>query len=256
MKSILELKNVSFSYISTAPILENISFLVSQGSWLSILGPNGSGKTTLLKLISRILSPKSGQLYLEEKTYTAFSSKDLARHVAYVAQDFYPTFSLSVLEFVLLGRAPYLTGLSFESEQDHAIALQGLKDTDTLAFKDRLLHTLSDGERQRVSLAKALTQKPQILLLDEPSSHLDLKYQIEIFSLLKELQQKKNLTLISVLHDLRLTEMFSEDVLFLKNHSLFAHGKTKTLLTEENLYQVFDVRISGLEISTLQHLLS
>ena len=244
MKPILELKDISFNYASSIPILENISFSVPKGSWLSILGPNGSGKTTLLKLMSRILLPKNGHLTLEERSYDSFSSKELAQHVAYVSQDFYPTFSLSVLEFVLLGRAPHLKGFSFESEKDKAIALQSLKDTDTLDFKDRLLHTLSAGERQRVALAKALTQEPKILLLDEPSSHLDLKYQIEIFSLLKELRQKKNLTIIVVLHDLHLTKEFSEDVLFLKNHSLFAQGKVQALLTEENIYHVFDVRIS------------
>ncbi|MBI3019024.1 MAG: ABC transporter ATP-binding protein [Deltaproteobacteria bacterium] len=247
MKPILELKNSSFNYTSSVPILQDISFSVSKGSWLSILGPNGSGKTTLLKLMSRILLPKSGQLFLEGRTYDSFSFKELAQHIAYVSQDFYPTFSLSVFEFVLLGRAPHLKGLSLESEKDMAIAIQSLKDTDTLEFKDRLLHTLSGGERQRVTLAKALTQEPQILFLDEPSSHLDLKYQIEIFSLLKELRQKKNLTIVSVLHDLYLTKEFSEEILFLKNHSLFAQGKTQALLTEENFYHVFDVRIKSKE---------
>ena len=244
MKPILELKNISFNYPSSVPILQDISFLVSKGSWLSILGPNGSGKTTLLKLMSRILLPKNGHLTLEERSYDSFSSKDLARHIAYVSQDFYLPFSLSVLEFVLLGRAPHLKGFSFESEKDRTTAIQSLKDTDTLEFKDRLLHTLSGGERQRVALAKALTQEPKILLLDEPSSHLDLKYQIEIFSLLKKLRQNKNLTIVSVLHDLHLTKEFSEEILFLKNHTLFAQGRTQALLTEENIYRVFDVRIS------------
>jgi len=244
MNSILELKNIFFQYAPLTPLLENISFSVSRGSWLSILGPNGCGKTTLLKIISRQLLPQQGTLYLDEKPYDTFSSKALAQQMATVSQECYPTFSLSVLEFVLLGRAPHLKGLSFESEADHAMALQALKDTDTLAFKDRLLHTLSGGERQRVILAKALTQEPRLLLLDEPSSHLDLKYQIEIFSLLKELQQKKNLTLISVLHDIHLTKEFSEEILFLKNYTLFAHGKTQALLTEENLSRVFDIRIS------------
>lgn len=244
MNPILELKDITFHYTPSVSILQDISFSISKGSWLSILGPNGGGKTTLLKLMSRILLPKSGELYLEGKAYDSFSPKELAQQIAYVSQDFYPTFSLSVLEFVLLGRAPHLKGFSFESEKDQAIALQRLKDTETLEFKDRLLHTLSGGERQRVYLAKALTQEPQILLLDEPSSHLDLKYQMELFSLLKELHHKKNLTIVSVLHDLRLTKEFSEEILFFKNHSLFARGKTQALLTEENLYRVFDVRVS------------
>ncbi len=244
MTPILELKHISFDHTPQHPLLQDISFAVSRGTWLSILGPNGSGKTTLLKLISRILLPKEGNLYLYDKTFDSFSLKELAQHIAYVSQDFQPIFSLSVLEFVLLGRAPYLKGLSFESEKDMSIAIQSLKDTDTLKFKDRLLHTLSGGEKQRVLLAKALTQEPQILLLDEPSAHLDLKYQIEVFSLLKNLRQKKNLTIISVLHDIRLTKEFSEEILFLKNGLPVAQGKTQALLTEENLYQIFDVRIS------------
>ena len=242
MTQSLELKNISFSY-TNIPLLKNISLTIQKNSWLSILGPNGEGKTTLLKLMGKLLHPQEGELWLYEKPFHSISLKEFAQTLAYVPQGVEPVYAISVFDFVLMGRTPFLTGLSFESHEDRECAEMNLKSTDTFHLKNRFFHTLSSGEKQRVLIARALTQTPRIILLDEPTAHLDLKYQLEILSLLERLQKERELTLVMVLHDLGLARHFSQEIVFIKNYSIFAQGKAEELLTEEIIYRVFNVRL-------------
>ncbi|MEK7790168.1 MAG: ABC transporter ATP-binding protein [Deltaproteobacteria bacterium] len=155
-----------------------------------------------------------------------------------------PLFSLSVIDFVMMGRAPYLKGFSFSTPTDEKIAEESLSQVGLLDYKDRWLHTLSAGEKQRALIAKAITQSTPILLLDEPTAHLDLKYQIETLSLLKSLQKKKNLTPLIVLHDFHLASEWSDDVILIHNESIFAQGAAKEVLTEKNILEVFGVNVA------------
>lgn len=250
---VLELRDISFGYpthgrltrggANISWILKHISFSITKGAFTTILGANGSGKTTLLKLILRALIPQRGELYWDHRPYQTLSQRTLSQNIAYVPQTMDPLFSMSVMDFVLLGRAPFLQGLSFESNRDIEIAYESLLDTGSISFKDRDFHTLSGGEKQRVLLAKALTQSPKLLLLDEPTAHLDIKHQWGMLSLLKKLHQKKQLTILMVLHDFQLASEFSDEIIFLKDQTLKAKGAPQTLLTEENIHDTFGIEV-------------
>lgn len=242
--SLLELDRVSFGYARSILVLEHLSFSIKKGTFTTILGMNGSGKSTLLKLICGILTPHQGEIYLNQSPYRIFNKRSLSQKLAYFPQNISPLFSISVLDFVLLGRAPFLTGFGFESEHDIHIAHQSLQDTDTFQFKNRAFHTLSGGEKQRVLLAKALTQTPEILLLDEPTTHLDIKHQLELLSLLKTLYKKREMTILAVFHDFQLASELSDELIFLKDHRLEDKGTPQSLLTEENIRRMFGVDVA------------
>lgn len=240
----IEAKEISFAYDKGRPICSHFSFSIRQGKMTAILGPNGCGKTTLLKLICRLLKPQQGEIYIEGNPIQSLNTKMLAQKITYVPQEISPLFSLSVIDFVLMGRAPYLKGFSFPARTDEQIAEESLSHVGLLAYKDRELQTLSAGEKQRALIAKALTQSTPLLLLDEPTAHLDLKYQIETLSLLKSLQKKKDLTCLIVLHDLQLASEWSDEVILIQNESIFAQGAAKEVLTEKNILQVFGIPVA------------
>lgn len=244
MTSAVEVKQLSFAFDEAKPICRHFSFSIRQGKMTAILGPNGCGKTTLLKLICRLLTPQQGEIYLEGIPIQSLNTKMLARKITYVPQEISPLFSLSVIDFVLMGRAPYLKGFSFPAEADEQIAEESLSYVGLLEYRNRELQTLSAGEKQRALIAKALTQSTPILLLDEPTSHLDLKYQIETLSLLKSIQKKKNITCLVVLHDFHLANEWSDEVILIQNGSIFAQGIVKEVLTEKNILQVFGIPVA------------
>ena len=167
--------------------MQDITFSVETGDFLGILGPNGSGKTTLLKSISRVLKPRKGAIFLDDNSLYGMKTMEVAKKLAMVPQDSAITFSFTAFQIVLMGRTPHLSRLETESEKDLAIAKKAMAFTGTLHLADRLITELSGGERQRVIIARALTQEPKILLLDEPTTHLDVSNQLEIMDLLKQL---------------------------------------------------------------------
>ncbi len=240
----IEVKEISFAYDKGGPTCGRFSFSIRQGKMTSILGPNGCGKTTLLKLMSRLLVSQEGEIYLEGSPLKSLDSKTVAQKVTYVPSQISPLFSLSVIDFVLMGRAPYLKGFCFPAEADEQIAEESLSYVGLLEYRDRQLQTLSSGEKQRALIAKALTQSTPILLLDEPTAHLDLKYQIETLALLKSLQKKKNLTYLIVLHDFHLANEWSDEVILIQHGKIFAQGFTKDVLTEKNILEVFEVKVA------------
>ena len=239
----LSVDNLRFHY-PDVPVLRDISFDVTTGDFLSLLGPNGSGKSTLLRLLDRILIPEAGSIMLKGRRLEDYSRRDLARLVAYVPQDTTWAFPYTVFEVVLMGRSPYVGRSGFENSDDidRARAMMELTDIGHLAGK--LITAISGGERQRALIARALCQQPEILLLDEPNAHLDINHQVEIFQILKEQNERKNLTIISVSHDLNLAASFSKRVLLLSESggdgaTIFAFGTPHEVLTGPNIETVY-----------------
>jgi iron complex transport system ATP-binding protein len=238
----LSIEGIDCFYESTK-ILENMQFSVKTGTFLGILGPNGSGKTTLLKSISRVLKPRKGLILLDDLDVYKMKSRELAKHMAVVPQSSNIAFSFTALDIVLMGRTPHLSRLESESTKDLAIARKAMEYTKTWAFAKRPVTELSGGEKQRVIIARALTQEPKILLLDEPTSHLDIGNQLEILDLLKQLCNDKRVLIISVFHDFNLAARYCDSIIMLKQGKIVAAGNVAEILTSETIKNVFEIDV-------------
>lgn len=235
---------MSFGYARGAgarPVFEDVSLGIPQGAVLGLLGPNGSGKSTLLRLMSGVLPPHSGSVLLDGTPIARLTRRDLARRIAVVPQETRATFDFTVLEMVLMGRYPHLGTLELEGAADVEIARAAMRDTGTESLADRLFGTLSGGEKQRVVIAAALAQASDILLLDEPTTALDLRFQFEVMAVLKRLNAERGTTLVVSTHDLNLAAALCEQVVLLKSGRVLAHGATADTLTADNLRALYDV---------------
>ncbi|MEC0180424.1 ABC transporter ATP-binding protein [Paenibacillus peoriae] len=222
--------------------LKNISWSVDEGSWWGIIGPNGSGKSTLLHLLSGVDQPTSGSVHIYGKKIGSYSRKELSRLVAVLQQEGLPPVGYTVREVVEMGRFPHQDWLGREKGVDvELITARVLERLGLASLADRALDRLSGGQRQRVALAKVMVQEPQILLLDEPTTYLDLRYQLEFMELLAEWRQETGVTIIAVLHDLNLTAQFCDDLLVLKDGMIEGVGASAELLTEERIRRVYGV---------------
>ncbi len=237
---VLTIDGIDCSY-GSVKVLEDIQFAVKSGEFLGLLGPNGSGKTTLLKSISRVLKPQKGVILIDDKDIYNLKTLEVARQLAVVPQDTPVTFDFTSLEIVLMGRNPHIPRFKMESKEDLAIAKNSMKLTGTWQFADRPVTELSGGEKQRVIIARALTQEPKILLLDEPTTHLDICNQLEIMDLLQELCKTKKILIIAVFHDFNLAARYCDSVILLKEGKIVAVGESNKTLTSENVKKVFNV---------------
>jgi iron complex transport system ATP-binding protein len=228
-------------YYGSVKVLENLHFSVKGGDFVGVLGPNGSGKTTLIRSISRTLKPHRGVILLDDIDVYTLKSVEAARRMAVVPQDTAITFNFTALDIVLMGRNPHLGRFQMESERDIAIARKAMEITNTWHLADRPVNELSGGERQRVIIARALAQEPKVLLLDEPTVHLDINNQLEIMDLLKELCTKKKLIVLAVFHDFNLAARYCNLVILLKKGKIHSIGKANDVLTSENIKSVFHV---------------
>jgi len=238
MSTLLKIRNLFGGYYQ-GDVIKGLSLDVSKGDFLVIIGPNGSGKTTLLRLASRTLVLRSGEISYNDENITKMHLKEFCRKVAFVSQDIATGFSFTVMELVLMGRIPHLKRLQFESKKDIDIALDKLHLTDTLNLKDKRIDELSAGERQRVVIARALTQEPELLFLDEPTSHLDIGHQVQILDLLKKLNTESNLTIVMILHDLNLASAYSNRIALLDKGNIFKEGSPQEVLTYQNIEAVY-----------------
>ncbi|MBM4025530.1 MAG: ABC transporter ATP-binding protein [Planctomycetes bacterium] len=250
MTSAIQAQHVTFGYRHDRPVLRDVSFEVRAGTFLAIAGPNGAGKSTLLNLLAGLLKPQSGRVLLAGVDLCSCPVQITARKVAVVRQEFVPAFGFSVLETVLMARTLYFGRLGFESKTDRELALRALELTDTTAFASRTLGSLSAGERQRVFIARGLAQDTPILLLDEPTSFLDLKHQVKIYDLLKSIQIEKGTTLVAITHDLNLAAQYCEETLLLytpdrrpAESPSYRIGRTADILIPEEIERAFDVRV-------------
>jgi iron complex transport system ATP-binding protein len=222
--------------------LKNISWSVDEGTWWGIIGPNGSGKSTLLHLLSGVDQPTSGNVHIYGKKVGSYSRKELSRLIAVLQQEGLPPVGYTVREVVEMGRFPHQDWLGREKGVDvEAITDRVLERLGLTTLADRALDRLSGGQRQRVALAKVMVQEPRILLLDEPTTYLDLRYQLEFMELLADWRQETGVTIIAVLHDLNLTAQFCEDLLVLKDGMVEGLGASSKLLTEDRIRRVYGV---------------
>ena len=238
MGALLEINNVSGGYYKK-DVIKGITLDVNAGDFLVVIGPNGSGKTTLLRLATRVLALRKGEILYKDENISAMDLKEFCRRVAFVSQDISTGFSFTVMELVLMGRIPHLKRLQFESKRDIEIATEKLFLTDSLSLKDKRIDELSAGERQRVIIARALAQEPELLLLDEPTSHLDIGHQIQTLDLLKRLNSRNKLTIVMILHDLNLASAYSNRIALLDKGVIFKEGTAEEVLTYQNIEAVY-----------------
>lgn len=228
-------------YYGSIKALENITFTVREGELVGILGPNGSGKTTLLRTISRTLKPKIGAVLLDDVSVYDMSVRDAAKNIAVVPQETTFTFDFTALDVVLMGRHPYIDRFGTESKEDLAIAKKAMELTNTWHLADRPMNELSGGEKQLVLIARALTQEPKVLLLDEPTTHLDVNHQIEIMDLLKGICKANALVVLAVFHDFNLAARYCDSAILLNRGKIYSIGSINAVLTTENIKKVFRI---------------
>jgi iron complex transport system ATP-binding protein len=243
----LSATDVTFGYAST-PVLRGVSMDVPDRGFVGILGPNGSGKTTMLKVLAGTRRPASGRVVLDGQDLLGIPRAALARRMAVVPQETHLAFDYSVIEVVLMGRYPHLGTFEIEGPRDYAVARQALAATGTDAFEDRAFATLSGGEKQRVVIAAALAQiaspsgqPAPLLLLDEPTAALDLAYQLEIASLLRELRQRMPLSIVLSTHDLNFASSLCSALVLLKDGRVLAAGPTERVLTASGVRDLYGV---------------
>jgi iron complex transport system ATP-binding protein len=239
----LEAQNLVGGY-TTTPIIHGIDLALQQGEWLSLVGANGSGKSTLLKLLSRILQPQKGTVILDGKAIHTQPAQVVAQKLAILPQQQTIPAGLTVRQLVSLGRTPHQPWWQWELDrEDRQKVDEAIVETGIEQFSDRLVENLSGGERQRAFLALALAQAPQVLLLDEPTTYLDIHYQLQLLELLKQLNQQQKLSIVTVLHEVNLAARYSDRIAMLKQGSLWDIGTPAEVLTPENLAEVFGVEV-------------
>lgn len=242
----LRVSNLSYKYKSGPQILKNVSFELEGGVCMGVLGNNGAGKSTMLKCLNRILHAKSGEVWLDDKMLLNLPQREIAKKVAFVSQSV-PSTQMTVHDMVMLGRRPYMSwGFS---EQDHKIAHECMEKLCIEHLRGRYLNELSGGERQKVMLARALAQQPKLLLLDEPTSSLDIKNQYQVLEIVRDFCDNLGIAAMAVLHDINLALRFCDKLLLLKDGKATGYGG-RDILDRETLKDVYDV---SAEIRDVQH---
>ncbi|MDI6758956.1 MAG: ABC transporter ATP-binding protein [Candidatus Omnitrophota bacterium] len=236
----LEIEALTCAYDSGF-ILQDINFKVENKEFICIIGPNGSGKTTLLRAMSGLLKPVKGRVLFESRDIGKIGFKELARNIAVVSQGLEIAF-MRVEEFVLMGRIPHFKKLQLlETKTDLEIAQRSMDLTDTLRFRNRLMSQISAGERQLVFIARALTQEPKLLLLDEPTTHLDITHQVGVLNLIKRLNRELAITVIMVLHDLNLASEYCRRLILLKDGKIFREGAREDVINYKTIEEVYKI---------------
>jgi len=240
MVKVLDVKNVSFEY-SGRTVIEDIGFHAEPGEIIGILGPNGCGKTTLLKILNRNLKAKAGTVLIDDDDINDITKREIAQKLAVVPQNNEVSFSFTVTDIVMMGRMPSLDRFQTESEEDLRIVFDAMEKTNILQFADRYINHLSGGERQRAIIARALAQRPKILLMDEPTLHLDVNHQLDVLDMVRTLSKENKLTVVIVSHDLSLAARYCQRLILISDHHIVAHGSVKDVLTPENMRKVFSI---------------
>lgn len=223
--------------------LVDVDFALASGALRALLGPNGSGKTTLLKILAGILPPARGVVKYQDTDLKKMSRREIARRIALVPQELNLQFSFTVRQMVMLGRTPHSRALGGPSKHDREIVERVMDMTAIAAMRDRVITELSGGEQQRVVIAMALAQEPQILILDEPTVHLDINHQIEILDLVRKLNRERGLTVLATMHDLNLAALYFDDIVLLERGRIAAQGAPAAVLEPERIRAIFNARV-------------
>lgn len=241
----LKVENLSCHYPNGPEVLDGVSFSVEEGQFLAILGNNGVGKSTMLKCFNKILTPDSGKVIMDGENLLKMSLRDIARRMAFVAQTV-PNTQMTVHDMVMLGRRPYMKwGFT---EADHQIVHQTMAQLQIEELRGRFLSELSGGERQKVMLARALAQQPKVLLLDEPTSSLDIQNQYQVLQIVRDICHGQNLTAVVVIHDLNLALRFCDRFLLIRHGKVYACGG-KEILTRQALLDVYHVNAQVVDVA-------
>jgi len=239
----MQARDVSYHYREGGEVLRGVTLNFAPGQLTAILGPNGAGKTTLLKLLAGSYKPSGGSVLLEGRPVTAMSERRRAQQIAVVSQRSHVDFAFTVTDVVLMGRQPYLSRYATESEHDIAVAREAMALTETQHLADRTVTQLSGGEWQRVVIARALCQQTPIMLLDEPVSSLDIKYQLEVLSMVRKLARDKAVTAVCVLHDINLAAHFADDIVLMHGGAVYSCGTPGDVLTPAAMSEVYGVEV-------------
>jgi iron complex transport system ATP-binding protein len=245
--SIIQSQNISFQYDQIQALTE-VSCEIKKQEFVGVIGPNGSGKSTFLKILSGTLNPISGKVFLKEKNLNAYGKKERGKIISFIPQFFAYDFSFSVQEFAEMGRAPYLKFLGSLTAEDQRAVEWAVHKSDCDDLRERKMTQLSGGEKQRALLAQGLAQEPEIFILDEPVSHLDIGHQIQILTALKK-QTLEGRTLVCSFHDLNLASLFSDHIFLFSSGKLFKSGIPKEVLTSEILQEIYRTPIKVLSDS-------
>lgn len=236
----LEIRDLDYDY-NKKSVLDGIDFELYEGEILGILGPNGCGKTTLLGNMNRNLSPKGGCVLLDGTDLEEIGKKEIARDIAVVPQNNQVGFSFTAREIVSMGRMPFQDAFQGNSSDDLKIIEDAMRKTGVLDMADRFINTMSGGERQKVIIARAMAQAPRILLMDEPTLHLDISAQFDVLDLVYRLSKEEGLTVVIVSHDLPMVARYCDRIIMIHNHRIHAMGRTEDALTPENMRTVFGI---------------
>ena len=238
----LVLSNAGFKYGNKA-VLSAISFETTPGEFLGIIGPNGSGKSTLLKGMANLLRAHTGCVMLDGEKIGNHSLSFIAQRIAFVPQYAVLPDLFTVMDIVLMGRTPHLGLLRYESTRDINIAIKAMEATHTAYLANKRINELSGGERQRVLIARALAQEATILLLDEPTSNLDINFQAEVLNFLIKLCRDENMTIVAALHDLNLASQYCNQIIMLKEGSIFKQGKPEEVIATSSIRETFGINV-------------
>ena len=238
--ALLEARRVHYAYAPGVEAVRDASLTIEQGVFCALVGPNGSGKSTLLRLLAGILAPSEGEILFEDSPLAAIDRRRLATRISYVPQSQNTVFPFTALEIVLTGRSPYTSRFQFESDADRKVAREALATVDALSLESRPITELSGGERQLVAVARALAQDADCMLLDEPSSSLDLKHRARLIAVLRRLREERGLTTLMVTHDLQLLDPGFDYLYAMRAGEIVAEGAPSAVLQEDRLMEIYD----------------
>jgi iron complex transport system ATP-binding protein len=236
----LKVRDVEFGYAGV-PILKDICIDIAESEILGIVGPNGAGKSTLIRCIDRILRPQKGTILLDGQNINDMHQMELAKKIGYIPQTTVQVFPATVFDTILMGRRPHIGWRSSEKDTEAVLEMLQMLDIEEFAMRD--INELSGGQQQKVFIARALTQEPDLLLLDEPTSNLDIRHQLEVMNIIKNIVREKGISAIMAIHDLNLGSRYADRIIMMNRGKIFAAGDPASVLTSENIKHVYSVEV-------------